>query len=334
MKALMDRLESIEIGPVREAEDMRVVPLLATNTDENALLLTEALIQGLVDIEEVSEAGRVNRIRIINRGKLPILALDGEELRGSKQNRVLNTSLRIGAGQTVVVPVSCVESGRWRWTSRRFETTARLMPSRMRQKKMARVSQSLRARGVYDANQQAVWDDTSTLLVARRVLSETTCLSDALDRIETDGQAPNAPQLDLTCLRPREGEIGQALFIGDRLISIEVFGTDSLCASAWPHLESTLRIESALNPADRPSQRDAKDLAQEVRGLLQDAVNAHRDTFIAPGGSSLSVRLTSQHAVGAALLREKDVLHCTVYASVAEGERPNVPDVDNPRSCG
>jgi hypothetical protein len=316
LQALIDRLSSLEIGAARQEGGLSVVPLLGANADEDALLLTEAVLQGLAHIEELHESGRVNRIRIVNLCDRPIVALDGEELKGSKQNRILNTSIRIGPHQSVEVPVSCVESGRWRWKSRRFSTTGRFMPSDMRKKKMARVSTALCTSGEYDADQRAVWEDTSTLLVEQRVASNTSCMSDALDAIETTMVSENqAAPVNLGALKPRGGELGQALFIGERLISVELFGSDRLCTAAWPHLESALRTEQALDPSVPSSTPNADALERQVRRLLQDAARAPLDTHIAPGGSSLSVRLTSEQAIGAALLREKDVLHCTVYTS-------------------
>ena len=43
-------------------------------------------------ITEVSEGGSVPELRVVNKGDARILVLDGEELRGAKQNRVLNTT--------------------------------------------------------------------------------------------------------------------------------------------------------------------------------------------------------------------------------------------------
>ena len=70
---------------------------------------------------EVSEGGHVPETEeIVNEGELSVLLLDGEELLGAKQNRVLNLTILVPAHQTCVVPVSCVESGRWHHVSGRL----------------------------------------------------------------------------------------------------------------------------------------------------------------------------------------------------------------------
>ena len=48
-------------------------------------------------------------LRVINGADRPVLLLDGEELVGAKQNRVLNTSVLVAKGARLDIPVSCVE---------------------------------------------------------------------------------------------------------------------------------------------------------------------------------------------------------------------------------
>lgn len=57
------------------------------------LLLEQALKAGLVQVTEVNEAGNVPTIALINHAALPILALQGQELIGAKQNRTLNVTI-------------------------------------------------------------------------------------------------------------------------------------------------------------------------------------------------------------------------------------------------
>jgi hypothetical protein len=64
-------------------------------------------------IEELHEAGSAPELRVVNEGALRVLILEGDELVGARQNRVVNSSVLVAAGSELVLPVSCVERGRW-----------------------------------------------------------------------------------------------------------------------------------------------------------------------------------------------------------------------------
>ncbi len=84
------------------------------------LMLDEALGSGWARVTEISESGSVPELRFVNNGAQPVFILDGEELVGAKQNRVVNLSLLVPAKSTLTIPVSCVEAGRWHARSRAF----------------------------------------------------------------------------------------------------------------------------------------------------------------------------------------------------------------------
>ena len=93
-KIIGDYLSSIELGGVQQHKNMAVFPLFTTlNHGPEYLTLKEALALGVLAITEISEGGSVPNLKAINKGDLPILLLDGEELAGAKQNRVLNTTI-------------------------------------------------------------------------------------------------------------------------------------------------------------------------------------------------------------------------------------------------
>jgi len=98
---------------------LTAVPLLAPNLDDaDWLTLDEA--GDRVTVTEVSEAGSVPFLKVANGADQPLLLLDGEELIGAKQNRILNTTVLVAAHTEVTIPVSCVEQGRWAYRSGRL----------------------------------------------------------------------------------------------------------------------------------------------------------------------------------------------------------------------
>jgi len=64
-------------------------------------LLSEVTAAGALEVTEVSEGGSVPTLRVVNKGDRAVFLLDSEELVGAKQNRILNTSVLIAAGQTI-----------------------------------------------------------------------------------------------------------------------------------------------------------------------------------------------------------------------------------------
>jgi hypothetical protein len=76
-------------------------------------LASEAMAAGTVAVSEVSEAGQVPALLADNCGELPALFLEGEEVRGGRQNRILHTSVLAAAGSQTCIPVICTQRGWW-----------------------------------------------------------------------------------------------------------------------------------------------------------------------------------------------------------------------------
>ena len=110
----MFTVPAIRIGEPIRHESLTVFPLFAEPHGQvDYLLADEAMASGTVSVQEVSEGGSVPDLLVENTGDARVLFLEGEELVGAKQNRVLNTSVLLPARSKVKVPVSCVEHGRW-----------------------------------------------------------------------------------------------------------------------------------------------------------------------------------------------------------------------------
>lgn len=73
-------------------------------------------------IDHVREVGKGAKaplfLQRLSDADTAILLLNGEELIGAKQNRILNTDVLLRPHAKKIVPVSCVEQGWWRHTPR------------------------------------------------------------------------------------------------------------------------------------------------------------------------------------------------------------------------
>ncbi|MFM8272445.1 MAG: ARPP-1 family domain-containing protein, partial [Gemmata sp.] len=120
----MVAVPSVRVGSPVAHDRLTVFPLfLEAPSAPGYRLSEEALADGTAVVEEVSEGGSVPNLAVDNRGNALVLFVEGQELRGAKQNRVLNSSVLIGAHTKTVIPVSCVEQGRWRYVSKQFSSS-------------------------------------------------------------------------------------------------------------------------------------------------------------------------------------------------------------------
>ncbi len=123
-KFIKDYFNQIKIGDDEKFEGFQVFPLFSDiDYEVEYLMMREALDQGLLIIEEVSSSGDVNKLTATNKSDLPILLLGGEELEGAKQNRILNVSILLPPNKRSVIPVNCVEAGRWSYRKKDFKSS-------------------------------------------------------------------------------------------------------------------------------------------------------------------------------------------------------------------
>src|SRR3989304_3893822 len=99
-------LLEMELGAAHSFENMTLFELLRPqNGGPEYITLKEALDKGVFTVTEVSESGSVPELMVVNKGDVAVLLLDGEELRGAKQNRILNTTILVAPKSSTKVPV-------------------------------------------------------------------------------------------------------------------------------------------------------------------------------------------------------------------------------------
>lgn len=146
-------LSSFELGDVSSFEGLAMVPLFSQSTDPDYLLLEEALKSGCAHVDEVSKSGDVNQLLFVNHCEHPVLLLDGEEIRGAKQNRVMNLTILSAAKSELHIPVSCVEAGRWRHDGMDFAPSRQMHYAQGRAARMSQVSDNIRTSRSRQADQ-------------------------------------------------------------------------------------------------------------------------------------------------------------------------------------
>src|SRR5262249_10643440 len=169
----------IQVRNALSHEALTVFPLLTPAQEGVDYLLSDkAITEGAVTVEEVNEAGSVPHLIVTNQADSLILFLEGEELRGAKQNRVLNTSVLVAARSKTTIPVSCVERGRWRYQSPHFGSGGSHATSKLRYVLKKTVSESAKQGRGHSSDQGEVWKEVGRMDAALASHSPTEAMAD------------------------------------------------------------------------------------------------------------------------------------------------------------
>ena len=208
--------------------------------------LDDALTRGL-EITEVGQDGAVPELAVSNPLDEAVLLFDGEEVAGAKQNRILDVSVLVAPRSKVVVPVSCVERGRWRAVSRTFSSAGHVAHTELRRTKARALGAAPHASG---AAQGAVWDSVDSRLDALGVDSATRAHSDAFraHRRRLDDLA--------TAFAAVPGQCGAVLGLGDPRRRVAVPGCqEKRLGDEPPEGVEREEVRERVAVAERPARR-------------------------------------------------------------------------------
>ncbi|MBD3402326.1 hypothetical protein GF420_05480 [candidate division GN15 bacterium] len=289
------------------------MPLFSPAGGPFYLTLGEALDDSLLEISEVSESGSVPELQVENKADLPVLLLDGEELVGAKQNRVLNTTILLKKQSTTTIPVSCTEQGRWSYTSPKFADSGHVMTPRSRLTKARSVHQSLSSLRSYRSDQGAVWDEVSDLQARADLHSPTGAMRDVYEsrreKLEKYCEAfPIAPDHN-----------GLLVMIDGIAAGLDIVSRPEAFLRIGPKLIKSYAMEALL------TRGAAKKKGTGERGLrfLERVVSAEGRSYRSVGHGQ-DHRFSSPHVVGSALTYRKTVIHAAFFPTDGTASNPEM----------
>jgi hypothetical protein len=296
-------LASIALGDTREYGGLAVTPLVGV--DEPAceyVTLDDALAAGTITITEVSDSGSVPELRVINRGITPVLIVDGEELVGAKQNRVINLTILVAAARNTTIPVSCVEAGRWRRDSGQFASSPRTQFASGRAAKMAQVSRSMADHGGRRSDQGAVWEAIAEKAARMDAPSATSAMSAIFEH--------HAGAVDeyVSRLGTIERQRGAIFSVAGHPTGIELFDRAEVCRRLMPKLLRGYAIDAVEHGVERTAVLPA------AREWLNVVATANSRAFAAVGEGD-DLRLEASSLVGGALVVDGRVVHLAAFAT-------------------
>lgn len=324
MHTVESTLLALSVGDPVAHGALAAFPLVSTRRGSlRYVLLSEALRQDLVTVREVSMGGRVPRLAVENRADAPVLVVDGEEFVGAKQNRIANLSMLVPAGRTTVVPVSCVERGRWSYCRARptFVDSDRLYYAEGRAMNRFHVHANTRRNGVRRSNQHAVWRGIKAKAARMRARSQTAAMGSIYER-------HGAPVNEFVArIAPVTGQVGAVFAIGNRRLGLDLFDRPETFAAMLPKLVRSYAID-ALDPARYGGDVGRPPTSEGVVWKLLDCIQHATFDRCAAVGAGQDVLIGARDLVAGALVADDTVVHLTAFAEMFPAWTAPGPDAD------
>ncbi|GAB4370628.1 MAG: hypothetical protein Kow00128_17830 [Deltaproteobacteria bacterium] len=304
----MAAIQDLTLGRPKEAGNLVMVPLWGNPPAAlDYLLIDEALGKKEVVLEEVSEGGAVPEIRLTNFSERTVLVVDGTELVGAKQNRIVNASFLIPPKSVTKIPVSCVEQGRWGYRGRTFGRSPYHAAHSIRKLNVMHHKETLKMRQGYRSDQGGVWRHVAEMSHAMDAPTATGAMHDVYEQKKSTFEEFGKK------IRAVRGQTGAAFLVGGRFAGLDLFDRPATLKALLPKLLSAVSVEAMMGGhADRPVPPGDRSLQEKVTEVLREIAGSLFEKFD-PVGVGEDWRYEGKRSLGKALHFEGDLIHFSAF---------------------
>lgn len=291
-------LKHLSLAKRQNYENITVVPILSdTNTPFDVLDLKEGLKMGLVKIEECDNSN-IEQVKLKNNSISPLILLDGEEIAGSLQNRIISQTMIIAPKSEIKIPVNCSEKGRNTYKSE-FHYSNYMANSNTRRKK------------VYNKNklrQNVVWSSIDDLEKDKNTCSKTNALRDSYEKNKYDIDSY------LKHFKMENNQIG-VICIVENKVGLEIFNNHSLYEKYNEMLLRSYIIDSSNKEKINISDKELENILASI----------NEDSFIKKEAVGLGkyYKISNSYGNGHILIYENNMVHTSFFKKI------EIPTVNN-----
>ena len=179
MEYIFEKLKNFKIDEPITLKGLKLFPVsFDINTGSNNIeFLDNSFDKKEIEAFEVTSEGVVGQVGIKNKSETFVLILDGEAISGAKQNRISQTTIILNPLSETIIPVNCIERGRWSYSSdRNFNKSEYSISPKMRDRK----AEILKNKEIHKL-QGAMWNQIDQLSEKFDTKSYTDNLGDVID---------------------------------------------------------------------------------------------------------------------------------------------------------
>ena len=303
MNIVAEFLNSTRVGEAQVFGNLTLHPLLRDDDAElDYALMDDAIKEGFARITEVSDEGSIPELKFVNESPSRVLLLEGEELIGAKQNRILNISVMASANLTTLIPVSCVEAGRWGYVSAEFMPAGRTHYAEARAKNRRRVNETMRESGSRRGNQGEVWHEIDTKLARMSVVSHTQAAEDLY--IE---KRANLDEYQ-SAFRAMPKQTGALFAVDGIMAGVDLFDCASTLEATLPKLIESYAMD-AIDTGARRKNYSEEETTEEFLNRISGSKSEQHEGV----GEGFNYTLDSENLAGGALVVDNRLVHLCAF---------------------
>jgi hypothetical protein len=306
----MITIEDIEILNYQSHKNMAIIPIKTPPSYKfDILTLKKGFELGLAEVKEC-EHSTVNTLIVKNNSVTPLLLVDGEEIIGGDQNRIVNATILIAPNSEEKIPVNCTEHGRWAYKSE-FKQSEYMANYRTRSAKEKAVRANM-------SGQQAVWDSIEDLEMSRSFSSPTQAMSESYENLKVD--------LDefISNFKAVDGQTGAVIIIDGEIKGFELFLNSQIYHEYHEKILKSYLINAEMNDNVFTINEDM------IKSTIDDALS---DDFEEVKNEGLEKRfeIKSEAGLGSCYTYENELIHMSFLVgdidSTGKNERKLFDDV-------
>ena len=290
---------SIELMDSQKYENVEAIPI---KTDffgkKDFLTIKKGYEMGLVEIKELDNS-TVNTVSCKNDSVVPLILIDGDEITGAMQNRIINETLLIPAKSNINIPVSCTEHGRWHTrgegeASRTFKTSLYSDNHSTRSRK---------SRASYEDRdyQGEVWDSISEFESRSNFKSMTSALNDSYENLK-DKQNDYLSKFHI-----EDGQNGVIFIVNGEIKGLEFFYNHSIYKQYHEKLCRSYIIEAIVEKKS-VDNIDRLELMNALENISDSEFKSQKSI-----GLGDNIKFSNDFGSGSGLIWEDELIHMTFF---------------------
>ena len=299
----------IELLDSQVHKNMAIIPIKTPkNYKFDILTLKKGFELGLAEVKEC-KTSTVNTLIVENKSSVPLLLVDGEEIVGGDQNRIVNASILIPPQNEMKIPVNCTEHGRWGY-KHKFVHSEYIADARTRR---------LKAHARHDGRnvQQAVWNSIGNLEADHSFSSPTQAMTESYENKKADLNE------FIKAFEIIDGQNGVLIIVDGEIKGFEIFFNSEIYREYHEKILKSYLINTEVK--DSPFVIDSE-AARELIINVVDSEFSEKPNI----GLEKSYELKNDDGIGEIYTYEDEMIHFSYFAN---DDSDNIEKADNAQTA-